>query len=149
MNEFHRHFWRGREGFTFVFGTCYSNPKGTQVTQKECHRRYAKLLESRYGCAARGAIRSVLNAAGAFTPETNYSCNCAKRSSTRGYRAWVSSPLGNFETFVSLRSGPCHPRIQVGDLTVTEPDVSATLKIPDRTSYMEYTRSCVAAILSG
>ena len=56
--------------------------------------------------------------------------------------------LGNFEAFVSLRSGACHPRIQVGDLTVTESDGSATLMIPDRTSYIEYTRSCVTSVLS-
>ena len=49
---------------------------------------------------------------------------------------------------MSLRSGACHPRTQVGDLMVTGPDGSATLKIPDRTSCIEYTRSCVAAVLA-
>ena len=148
---FHRHFWRGRKGFTFAYGTRYSNPKRMQVTQKGCHRRYAKRLESCYGCATRGAIEMV-HEVGQECPECRrcaiYSCSCAKTSSTRRCSAWVSSPLGKFEAFVSLRSGACHPRTQAEDLMVTEPEGSATLNIPDRTSCIEFTRSYVAAVLS-
>ena len=49
---------------------------------------------------------------------------------------------------MSLRSGACHPGTHVGDVMVTKPDVSATSKIPDRASRVEFTRSYVAAVLS-
>ena len=59
----------------------------------------------------------------------------------------VSSRLAIIEAFVSLRSGACQPGTQMGDLKVTEPDGSATSKMPDRASLIECTRSCVAAVL--
>ena len=61
---------------------------------------------------------------------------------------WVSSRLGTIEAFVSLRSGTCQPETHVGDLVVTEPDGSAMSKIPDKASRIDWTRSCVAAVLS-
>ena len=48
---------------------------------------------------------------------------------------------------MSFRSGACQPGTQMGDIMVTEPDGSATLKMPDRASRIECTRSCVAAVL--
>ena len=60
----------------------------------------------------------------------------------------VSSPLAIIEALVSLRSGACQPETQFGDLTVTEPDGSATSKMPERAPRMEYTKSCVSAGLS-
>ena len=60
----------------------------------------------------------------------------------------VSSRLATIEALVSLRSGACQPETQVGDLIVTEPDGSATSKMPERVSRMECTKRCVAAVLS-
>ena len=60
----------------------------------------------------------------------------------------VSSRLAMIEAFVSLRSGAYQPETQVGDLIATEPDGSATSKMPERASRMECTKSCVAAVLS-
>ena len=60
----------------------------------------------------------------------------------------LSSRLAMAEALVSLRSGACQPETQVGDLIVTEPDGSATSKMPGRASRMECTTSCVAAVLS-
>ena len=60
----------------------------------------------------------------------------------------VSSRLAMIEALVSLRSGACQPETQVGDLVVTEPDGSATSKMPERASRMECTKSCVATVLS-
>ena len=53
----------------------------------------------------------------------------------------VSSRLAMIEAFASLRSGVCQPETQVGDLIVTEPDGSATSKMPERASRMEGTKS--------
>ena len=60
----------------------------------------------------------------------------------------VSSRLAMIEDLVSLRNGACQPETQVGDLIVTEPDGSATSKMPERASRMECTKSCVTAVLS-
>ena len=49
----------------------------------------------------------------------------------------VSSRLAIFEALVSLRSGACQPETEVGDLIVTEPDGSATSKMPERASRMD------------
>ena len=59
----------------------------------------------------------------------------------------VSSRLAIMEALVSLRSGACQPETQIGDLIVTEPDGSTTPKMPDKTSRMECTNSCMAAVL--
>ena len=60
----------------------------------------------------------------------------------------VSSQLGTIEAFVSLRSGACQPETHVGHVMVTETDGSPTSKILDKASRIDWTRSCVAAVLS-
>ena len=94
------------------------------------------------------SVSSVLNAAGPSTPEANDSRSWAKRSSTRRCGVCVSSRLGTIEAFVSLRSGACQPETHMGDLMKTEPDGSDTSNIPDKASHIDWTRSCVAAVLS-
>ena len=59
----------------------------------------------------------------------------------------VSSRLGTIEAFVSLRRGACQPETHVGDLIVTVSDGSATSKIPDKALRIDWTTSCVAAVL--
>ena len=50
--------------------------------------------------------------------------------------------------FVNFRRGAYNPRTQVGISKVTVPEGSATSNMPERASRMEFTKSCVAAVLS-
>lgn len=50
--------------------------------------------------------------------------------------------------FVTLKNGAYHPGTQAGKYKVTILERTATTKVPERASRMEFAKSCVVAVLS-